>query len=655
MNESNRYNSEACKNLWVDSEVPTRTTEQRIERTSKLPVKRKLDSLPAPIRVPFHESSRDEGIASDDFGDIFIELPPLNNFVNVNDDNTSQFYEGIQFEQIVDGLDGYDLNESDDPNESDEELDHCSSDTEEGSDTDEVQGTRNGEDIGEVLNGMPHKDYDCNEQTFTCSDSVKWEDKLELAIGKQWLTMDACRKYIRMYAIKNKFEIYFQKNCADKLILRCKGERCPWRCYVIRKNDGHTTELKSLQEEHTCENDGRNKNRGANARWIASMLAQDMRLHHKSYIPQDIIAIAWSRWTLNISYWQAWNARLMALEELHGNYEKSYTQVPELCRQILASNPDSLVECKYDSENKFQYLCVAFRCSMEGWRTGCRPLVGLDGCFLKGKYRGVCLTAISMDGNNGLFPLAVFICIKEDGENWDRFLALIAPELKKHPLPLTVTSDRAQAIISSVQTHLGGCNPRSCFRHIFKNMSKWWKGDHIKELAWATASAYKKVHFERSLQRLDEAAVGGIKDYLLEIGPELWSRAHFDTTCKSDHLTNNFTESYNSFILSQRDKPVCSMIIGISFLLMKIMYDRKLQASTWNENDVVPRVGAIMAAYKEKQNDYVTCPSGEGTFSVRKFTREHWIINLNKQECECCEWQVTGILMEYMAQEPPGP
>ncbi|CAH9090761.1 unnamed protein product [Cuscuta europaea] len=173
-------------------------------------------------------------------------------------------------------------------------------------------------------------------------------------------------------------------------------------------------------------------------------------------------------------------------------------------------------------------------------------------------------------------------------------------------------------------------------------MTKWWKGEHIKDLAWATASAYKKVHFERSLQRLDEAPVG-IKDYLMEIGPELWSRAHFHTTCKSDHLTNNFTQSYNSFILSQRDKPVCSMIIGISFLLMKIMYDRKVQATTWNDNDVVPRVAAILAAYKEKQNDYVTCPSGEGTFCVRKFTGEHWIINLYKQECECCEWQVTGI------------
>ncbi|CAH9107690.1 unnamed protein product [Cuscuta europaea] len=196
-------------------------------------------------------------------------------------------------------------------NGSDEELHDCSSYTEEESDRDDVQGTTNGEDIGEVLNDMPQKAYDCNEKAFITSRSVQWEDQLDLAIGKQWVTMDASRKYIRMYAIKNKFEIIFQKNCANKLILRCKGERCPWRCYVIRKNDRNTTEVKSLQEEHNCENDGRNKNKGANARWIATMLAGDMRLHHNSYTPQDIIAIAWNRWTLNISYWQAWDGRLM--------------------------------------------------------------------------------------------------------------------------------------------------------------------------------------------------------------------------------------------------------------------------------------------------------------------------------------------------------
>ncbi|KAM7463619.1 hypothetical protein LguiA_031740 [Lonicera macranthoides] len=124
------------------------------------------------------------------------------------------------------------------------------------------------------------------------------------------------------------------------------------------------------------------------------------------------------------------------------NEESDFDEVLEA--QIEKSNPNSLLYWKACSEtNKFLYLCVAFRSSLDGWIKGCRPIVGLNGCFLKGKYRGVCLCAIGMDGNNGMFLLAIFICKNEDGESYNKFLELIAPELKKHPLPLTIMSDRA--------------------------------------------------------------------------------------------------------------------------------------------------------------------------------------------------------------------
>ena len=226
-----------------------------------------------------------------------------------------------------------------------------------------------------------------------------------------------------------------------------------------------------------------------------------------------------------------------------------------------------------------------------------------------------------MDANNGMFPLAIFICKKEDGENWDKFLEIISPELRKHPLPLTIISDKAISLTNAVDKHFSGCNQRSCFRHIFKNMCKYWRGPHIKNLAWASASALKEVDFNRCMDEL-ESATSGTKQYLMNIGPKLWAKSHFDTICKSDYLTNNFTESFNSFILTTRDKPICSMVTGISFLMMKIMYNRKKDSNNWDENGLIPRVFNILSAYKEKENDYITEPSGNKTYCVRKFTGE---------------------------------
>ena len=38
----------------------------------------------------------------------------------------------------------------------------------------------------------------------------------------------------------------------------------------------------------------------------------------------------------------------------------------------------------------------------EGFKKGCRPFIGLDGCFLKGPFPGQLLCAVGIDANNGM-------------------------------------------------------------------------------------------------------------------------------------------------------------------------------------------------------------------------------------------------------------
>lgn len=48
--------------------------------------------------------------------------------------------------------------------------------------------------------------------------------------------------------------------------------------------------------------------------------------------------------------------------------------------------------------------------SLKGWR----PFIGLDGCHLKGSFKSVMLSAVSLDANSGLSPLAMTICESEN-------------------------------------------------------------------------------------------------------------------------------------------------------------------------------------------------------------------------------------------------
>jgi hypothetical protein len=48
----------------------------------------------------------------------------------------------------------------------------------------------------------------------------------------------------------------------------------------------------------------------------------------------------------------------------------------------------------------------AFKACKTAFVTCCRPLIGLDGCFLKGLYGGQLPTDVGKDGNNQMCPIA---------------------------------------------------------------------------------------------------------------------------------------------------------------------------------------------------------------------------------------------------------
>ena len=64
-----------------------------------------------------------------------------------------------------------------------------------------------------------------------------------------------------------------------------------------------------------------------------------------------------------------------------------------------------------------------------GWIAGCRPLIGLDGTFLRGKTHGVILTAVGRDADDALYPIAFALVDKENGEHWPWFVEALRNSL----------------------------------------------------------------------------------------------------------------------------------------------------------------------------------------------------------------------------------
>ena len=64
------------------------------------------------------------------------------------------------------------------------------------------------------------------------------------------------------------------------------------------------------------------------------------------------------------------------------------------------------------------------------WKSGCRPIIGLDGCFLKGVCKRQLLATVGLDGDDQMLPIAWAVVDKENKNNWRWFLCWLHQELQ---------------------------------------------------------------------------------------------------------------------------------------------------------------------------------------------------------------------------------
>ena len=74
------------------------------------------------------------------------------------------------------------------------------------------------------------------------------------------------------------------------------------------------------------------------------------------------------------------------------------------------------MQCDNDSDAegvRFKRTFITFFACIFGFHIGCRPLIFLDGMHIKSNYQGVLLAANGVNGENGIYPLAITIVDSE--------------------------------------------------------------------------------------------------------------------------------------------------------------------------------------------------------------------------------------------------
>ncbi|VVA38461.1 PREDICTED: transposon, partial [Prunus dulcis] len=131
---------------------------------------------------------------------------------------------------------------------------------------------------------------------------------------------------------------------------------------------------------------------------------------------------------------------------------------------------------------KFQRLYVCLGAAKEGFKAGCRSIIGLDWCFLKSVYVGQLLTDVGIDANNETWVIAYVVVESECKESWIWFLELLVKDCQiVNQFGFTFISDKQKDLLPTFEQVVPNCDHRFYARHLFSNYSVFFKAKSLRD------------------------------------------------------------------------------------------------------------------------------------------------------------------------------
>jgi transposase-like protein len=172
-------------------------------------------------------------------------------------------------------------------------------------------------------------------------------------------------------------------------------------------------------------------------------------------------------------------------------------------------------------------------------------VIFLDGCHIKTRYRGQLLTAVGIDPNDCIFPVAFAIVEVEDTETWRWFLQTLKQDLGiENTYPWTVMSDKQKGLIKAVTKLFPNSEHRFCVRHMWQNFQNTFRGDVLKNQLWKIARSSTVAKWEANMEEM-KAINPEAYAWLEELPPNTWVRPFQSDLPKCDVLLNNISEVFN--------------------------------------------------------------------------------------------------------------
>lgn len=258
----------------------------------------------------------------------------------------------------------------------------------------------------------------------TPAKDIKWEvglifiDKKQLKTAIRDNSMATGRPYRYLSDDKQRIQVACAKGCPFKM----------WASY-IKGSDGW--QIKTVVNEHNCV--WTYKNKLVTVKYLVDMFGDRIRKNPNwklTEMQEEFKRVL----KVDVCEAKCCRVRQQALSAIEEKMKEHYGNLRRFAGEILRSNNNNTVKISTTREQegdepRFKRIYICYDALKKAWKNECRPVLGLDGCFLKTVCGGQLLSAVGRDGNNCIFPIAMAVVENECYDSWKWFLELLISDL----------------------------------------------------------------------------------------------------------------------------------------------------------------------------------------------------------------------------------
>ncbi|KAF9600500.1 hypothetical protein IFM89_009949 [Coptis chinensis] len=250
-----------------------------------------------------------------------------------------------------------------------------------------------------------------------------------------------------------------------------------------------------------------------------------------------------------------------ALEEIQGSFGQSYQLLNNYSNELRKVDRFSFTELqRVGNTDCFKCYFWSYGITVRSFRDTCRPHIEIDGTHLRGRSRGCLISAIAVDGDNHVFPVAFGLVSGEDNENYDWFLRCLGDQVVGYETLLVIISYHPSLVVKVPEVF-----PREkhvfCMNHICKNMSGLTPSlvlmRKIKTVAKTTQEWFFRAVI-RDIKKMNSSVYNKLK----EISLDKWA-CHASIVKRYGIAYTNNVECWNNMIKDDKALPVVCLVEAI--------------------------------------------------------------------------------------------